>query len=668
MGSGTPTVLRLLASLLAVGTALTAGVASGAPSQIIEVAHDVEVEFHETHATLTVRRTLETEHLNPLEAHLRIGTKHPLAATSLATRGSDGQWYRGELMDVHDAVDTYWKLTGSKKVVPEGKLPRRMPSLKPKDPALLMWRGDGLSLFVFPLSEGESRSVEYTLQVPYEHESGADVLYIPVGGVDALSPRITFSRPPPKTAVTTEGQSVKGGLVLVPTSTGELAVRLESYRSPTLSVSLASIPADQRHMARVEVVAGRELGVDPAGTHAIIVVDRSRSLGEDSFSAAQAAVQAYLGELAEVADARVQIVGFARKAEALHSDFVSASVAAADLRDAGWDQRNGSDLGAALHLAASRLEDAPRDVPRRVLVLSDTALTDAVEADALAQIESLSAVVHLVDVEGARWTSMEPAEDHPWEDEVVATGGAVWAAAVDAVDGETGEVFASWVRPQSIRDVRVNLDGEELGTTWLDSGEGTLDVELYERAPRVLRATGRVWGRTVEARATRTTKGDRAWKTTAAAYLGGGMSEAEIVDVAQRAGAVSPHTAFLALEPGASPGEAMLPDDAGSPRTVFGCRLRAGGYSGDFGRYSLTFDEEAFIRDQVTEAVTACNATHEHVSVELTTTYAEVVNVDQVDIEGQPKLVACVEEALWNVEFPPGQHRRATHIVEHDPT
>ena len=82
----------------------------------------------------------------------------------------------------------------------------------------------------------------------------------------------------------------------------------------------------------------------------------------------------------------------------------------------------------------------------------------------------------------------------------------------------------------------------------------------------------------------------------------------------------------------------------------------------------MTFDEEAFIRDQVTEAVTACNATHEHVSVELTTTYAEVVNVDQVDVEGQPELAACVEEALWMVVFPPGQHRRATHVVAYDPT
>ena len=650
-----------------IGLATTSATASApASAPVVELAHEVEVQLHDTYATLTVQRTVASDHVDGVEARLSIDTTHPMAATALATRADDGRWYRAELMDVRDAVDTYYKLTGSKKVVPEGELPSRMPSVTPKDPALLLWQPYALDLYVYPVVEGSPKAIEYTLQVPYEHVDGAEILYIPTGDSDDLPPTITFGKTPSHAQVSAEGVAIGKGTQLLGSATEDLEVRIERDRSPTIAVSLAATRADARYMARVQVVAGRELGPDPARTHAIVVLDRSRSLGEDSFTAAQRAVQAYLDELSRVPGAKVQVLGFDRTVHALHGGFVSPTTAAGDLRDAGWDQRNGSDLGAALQLAAERLRAAPEGAPRRLLIVSDTAMTEAVEKVARAQLSKVSAVVHLADLEGARSTDLDLDASHPWSDLVAATGGAVWRGRVDAVDGETGDVFARWVRPRRIDDLVVDLDGHEVGETILDAGEGTLDVNMYEHTPRLVTVRGRLWGTPVVAHARRNAQGDREMIMTAAAYLGDGMTDAEIADIAQRAGAVSPQTALLALEPDASPGQAVDGDPVRARRMArTSCRFGSGP-SGDFGRYSLTFDEAELIRDEVAAAVDACGADREHVSVELTTTYAEITDVDRVEIEGAPELEACVRDELWAIEFPPGQRVRTRHVVEHE--
>lgn len=660
-----------MAAFVAAGVFLSVDAAS-ASAPVVELGHDMDVRFHDTYATVKVRRTVSSDHVDGVEARLSIDTEHPMAATGLATRADDGRWYAGELMDVHDAVDTYWKLTGSKKVVPEGELPDRMPRLRPKDPALLMWQPYALELYVYPVVEGSPKAVEYTLQIPYAYEGGAEVLHLPVGDADDLPPKITFGRTPRAGTVTAEGMAVAEGTTLVPSSTGEVAVRIEPTRRDPLTVTLSSTRADKRHMARLAVSAGPQLGPDPARTHAVIVLDRSRSLGDDSFVAAQRAVQAYLTELDAVPGAKVQIVGFARKAQALQTGFVAPNVAAGDLRDAGWDLRNGSELDAALQLAAARLAKAPAGAPRRVIVVSDTAVTESVAAAATARLSKMSAVVHLADITGARYTGLARDPKHPWGDVVAGTGGVAWQGVVDAVDGRTGQIFSDWVRPQRIEDLTVELDGadlrdSELGEIVLEAGAGMLDVDLYDRVPRVATVRGVLWGRSIVAKARRSSRTDKEFSITAAAYLGGEMTDAEIRDVALRAHAASPQTALLALEPDASPGQAIDGDLPVASRVFSTSCGVGGGPLGDFGRYSLTFDEAELIRDEVASAIDACGATGEHVSVGLTTTYAEITDVDRVDIEGKPELAACVRDELWTIEFPPGQHGPTRHEVEHEP-
>ncbi len=652
-----------MASLVCMGLAVVATSAT-ASAPVVELAHEIEIELHDTYATLKVQRTLASDHVDGVEVRLSIDATHPMAATALATRADDGRWYQAELMDVHEAVDTYWRLTGSRKIVPEGELPPRMPSLTPKDPALMMWQPHALDVFVYPVAEGRPKAIAYTLQVPYEHYEGAQHVHVPTVG--DVAPTITFAGVPRGVQVSADAAAIEKGTVLVGSATEDLVVRLDAVRSPALAVSLAATRADARHMARVEVVAGRELGPDPVGTHAIVVLDRSRSLGEDSFAAAQRAVQAYLDELSRVPGAKVQIVGFDRHVHALHTGFVSPRTAGVDLRDVGWDQRNGSDLGAALQRAAERLRAAPREAPRRVLIVSDAAVTEAVAKVVTSQLRTLDAVVHLADIEGARATDLARDLTHPWGDHVTATGGEVWRGTVDAVDGQTHDVFAQWVRPQRIEDVVVDLDGHEVGESVLDVGEGTIDVNMYEHTPRMVTVRGRLWGTTVLARARRSARADRELAITAAAYLGEGMTDAEITAIARRAGAVSPMTALLALEPDASPGQAVDPDPSRPSRTFStSCRF-GGGEIGDFGRYSLAFDEAELVRTEVVAAIDACGAAGEDVSVELTTTYAEITEVDRVEIEGAPELESCVRDELWSIEYPPGRHGSTRHLVEHE--
>lgn len=629
-----------------------------------EVAHDITVDFAPRHATLVVRRTVQTAYLDDHEAHFVVRTNSGLVATGLRIRADSGRWYEAALRPLDDAIATYWTLTGSHKVAPERPVGQRFPQLTPKDPALMMWSPSGFDVYVFPVAQGHPRTVEYTLVAPYEYEGGAYTVAIPVGQVHELPPQIRIGALPPGFRATIGDKKVSTGSVVTATTEGELTARVAPPSQPPLTVRLAATPAGRRHLVRAEVEAGPELGPDPTNAHSVIVLDRSRSMTESGIDAARRAALGYLDRLAQVPGARAEIVSFDRAAAPLHGGFVSPAEAAASLRAASLTLANGSDLAGALRRANALLKTVPRGRPRRVLVLSDTAIAPTEEVEVRRLFGETGAIVHVADLEGGRYSRIEVNDTHRWYGAVAATGGLVWTGQVDALAAGPDPHFSEWVRPGAVRGLKMALDGEPLGELDLLAGEGTMEVDLRERAPRRVMATGWLWSRPIAVSGGRTGPVDREWTVLAAAHLDDRLTDDELRDVATRAGAVSPVTALLALEPAASPGQAAPPENAAPTQRSIACGF--GGASGSLGRLSLEFDEPQFIRQAVEDAARACRVRHRDVEAELTTTYAEVVAVTRVDVDGAPEASACIRERLWALEFPPGRDVLSEHVVQLD--
>lgn len=643
---------------------LLAAAPASATEPIEEVAHTITADLGAHRATLVVRRTVRTSFSDDHEAHFEVRTGAPAVGAGLRTRGDDGRWYTAEVLPLAAAIETYWALTGSLKVAPERGDRQRFPSLTAKDPALLLWSPEGFDVYVFPVTQARPKTVEYTLEVPYTYSDGAYAVDVPVGGDHELAPELRIGAVARGYRVFVGGDEVRPGSVVAATTAGGQRVRVVPRDQPELAVRLASTAAGERHLVRVEVEAGPRLGPDPKDTHAVIVLDRSRSMTDSGADAARRAALDYLAHLEGVPGARAAVVAFDRAVVRLHEGFLSPSDAAAVLRAAPAIRANGSDLAGAVASAAELLRGVKR-APRRVLILSDTAIDPAAEVAVRRLITDSRAIVHVADVEdgSASWLAVD--DGHRWRDVVVGTGGLVWRGKVDLRAAGTGEAFAEWVRPGAVRELTVTRDGLPLAELELPRGEGAIEVDLLERAPQSVRATGRLWGRTIALEGRRAVDGDREWTSLAAAYVDDAMSDAEIVDVATRARAASPRTALLALEPAASPGQAAPSSEPKPVRWSSGCRLRIGGQGG-FGRHSLEFDEGAFIRQAVVEAASACRARHREVAAELTTTYAEVLAVSRVEVPDDPRAAACISDRLWALEFPPGRDVVTEHVIELD--
>lgn len=658
-----------LACALYFGSSMLAGEAA---AEAVEVAHEVRVDFAAELATLTVRRTAKGDTFDNFEAHFSVRSDMPLVATGLRTRGDDGNWYVAKLLPVDQAVATYWMLTGSQKVVPERAMGPRFPQMGARDPALMMWTPTGFEVHAFPVSDGHPRTVEYKLAAAYQYIDGGYVVQVPVGAAHELAPVVTIGAVAAGFTVMMGETAVAAGTELreLPTTRGErhdsLELRLVPTASRPLVVRLASTPAGDRHLTRAEVEVGTLLGPDPTGTHAVIVLDRSRSLLPEHYDAARRAALAYLAALGQVPGSRAEVVLFDRAVEPQFGEFVAAGAAAGVLQ-APAKLANGSELAGALAAARERLKTAPRGAPRRVLALSDTTVDPEREAAvhaALAAMRTDGVVVHVANVMAERRGSLDGDGGHRLAGSVHATGGEVWYGEFDVAYGNDAELFAEWVRPRRVRDLEVMVDGVGVADPFdLLGGEGTREVALRQVAPREVRARGFLWGTPIGVTARRDVRGDRAWTVLAAAYDDDSLTDDERRDIAVRAGAVSPMTALLALEPNVKPGQAQVANTVRSGGRTYSCGMGGGGGNG-FGRFELQYDEEAFVRGAVVAARTKCLALGRAVRAEVTTGYAEVLAVPAVEVEGEPAAAECVREALWALEVQAGRHRVVRHVVE----
>ncbi len=131
------------------------------------------------------------------------------------------------------------------------------------------------------------------------------------------------------------------------------------------------LPLESTHLAHVEIDLARELGDVPGDLHTAIVFDHSRSLTADELDIQRAIVAAYLRAAPA---SRVQVIAFARRAQALLPSWMTASHAGPQIDRAirALPPRNGSNLDVALGEAMAWL--ARVRGTKRIVVFTDEQL------------------------------------------------------------------------------------------------------------------------------------------------------------------------------------------------------------------------------------------------------------------------------------------------------
>lgn len=621
---------------------------SGTRFDMRERAHDVAVRVDRGAVTLVVRRTVHNPGPKSDQAVFGLEVPEQAVATRLRTssvdRAGNTVWFEGELLDAELAAARYRELTG-------------IGGFYPKDPALLSWRHRGLlALQVFPVIERSDKTVEYTLELPMRYQDGAYRISVPRLGTEALPATFHVRAGSARDALTVNGVKVPAGGSIEASGSGahEAAPDIDIALVPHARTPLLSRIADVRvaagkHLLHASFDAAPKLGTVPSNPAIAIVLDTSKSMGED-LPAALTALDAYL---AHFGSGRVTVFTFDRTVHTpLGIDLPGADVIAA-LQTFRPALGNGSALDAAVAAADRALAHADTPV-RRMVVLTDLQMRASLTPARLAALDLRSgAIVHV-----ARVTRGEPSnlrdDDSPWAQLPRQTGGVLWTAQADRWDPRAREVFEEWARPKRIDNLQIHgLADFDTEPTTLDEGQGIEHFVLTDMASGPVTLEGELWSKPLRGTLRSSRSEERRWSALVfGSPLADQLSEPEQRRLAMRGRAVSPMTSYLAIEPGVRPSTEGLErvDQSGfAGGGVRGEGIAVGSVGGSGGP---AFDALGWLSPRLSAAWRRCGGT-QRVRVELETTSVEVVHVGQItlapaDRSGQ----SCLHEAAWALDLP----------------
>ncbi len=423
-----------------------------------------------------------------------------------------------------------------------------------------------------------------------------------------------------------------------------------------IATLVGRLPLASQDFARVELDLSREISTVPRDLATVFVVDGSRSVEPAQVDAQRAVIASYLQHAPQT---RVQVIAYARKAQALLPAWTSAADAAPRIdRELGaLAPRNGSNLDLGLAEAGawlSRIEGT-----RRIVLFTDELIASRLsETDpvALKRLLPPNTLVHVVAVESG---------DSPVvRDDAI--GLASLATATDGLPARAGladdgtadaEVL---VRPISIDELKIDAPGwtaapvtpsngacpldpgsslaEGRSCTWWgsgDSGSGPITI------------VGLVWGHRFE----RTIDPDPHQALAAARELSmmDGLADEVAHEVLQAALAVNEVWSLFATWSKGGYGDL---EETGSGRGGFGtCCGTLGtvghGIGSSFGTPALD------LKAQLANAIAACHANEQRIDLTIETTRDEIVDVAvELDSALSPRvarpLKACVEDATWD--------------------
>ncbi|HEY7371360.1 MAG TPA: VWA domain-containing protein [Polyangia bacterium] len=656
--------LAVLTCLLPFASARADEVSGLRSDKVFERRHRAEVTMDRGHATVVIRRTVENLGTRHDQVTFEIEVPESAVAVALRTLGtSDGRpiWFRGDLLEAEEAARRYQELTG-------------IGGYYPKDPALLSWRSQGrLALQVFPVPPRETKTVEYTLELPTQYEHGRDVLRLPRAVTGQLIVRSAVSGG----QVLIDGVAAPQNRLLSPAAPegswiddalpGELYARaVVAPADPELVLpSRAPAGAMEGRLAAVRFGTNRvlnhyrfdappRLSVVPRGAWIVVVVDGSRSFDPEERRAGLAALAA---SLSHHADGRVAVLVFDRKVHRLFPGFRGVASATPDLVGLAFAGRNGSQVDDALSQADAILQaESPSTAHRRILLVSDLRTRMALRPGDL-RLRS-GAIVHVGVVGTGQPALAENEDEGAWSAAVERTGGIVWratATADPAAADEMRRVYEEWARPTRLRQVRIFAPGADDGPLLdpqgeLREGEAIDRLAIDRAALRWAKLEGKLWGKRVEHRLSPSADEARLW---AALVFGSDLldklTEPEMMVLARRGRAVSPVTSYLAIEPGVRPStEGLEERRARVPDVIAGSANVRGQPE------PTRLDRQKFLEDELGRAARDCGRERRAATVVLETTVAEVVDVPAITVVGaDAALSRCLEEAAWGLDLPP---------------
>jgi hypothetical protein len=618
-------------------------------SLLQEKSHTIEATLHRGYARWVVRRTVFNGGERHDQAVFRIDVPPGAVATGLRTLGvlnGRPQWFDGELMEAEEAARKYQELTG-------------IGGYYPKDPALLSWQSQQrLALQVFPCSPAADKTIEYTFDMPISYAGGVYRLPFPAVGTEDRLASVVVRAGSPADRILVDGKPTPSGTAVQLRRDETVAVSLVPAQAPMMEGELAVVPfASRRVITHYHVRAAPKLSTVPPRAQVVVVMDASKS-ATDKIEAFRSAAIGYLGHFP---DAQVQLLLFDRKTRSHFPSFKPVREVLRELEGMRIDTKNGSHVEDAIAEAETLLARRPGspDAKRIVVVTDGLTRSSLAPGRIRGAIGASGAIVH-VGITRWGWPSVERNDTHAWSDAARSSGGLVWETVAGIQDpSKRHAAFESWARPTQVDHVRFVGSGMTWGDevsfppSSMKEGEGFAETVLTSSALTHLRVEGELWARPVQMTLSPSAEGAKRW---AALVFGSELlhelSEAEMMTLARKGGAVSPVTSYLAIEPGVRPStEGLDAAEAGS----FGARppqVRMGATS--VGTHVPYVDRDQFLRDAIRAAMRSCGLRNRTVSAVLETTREEVVDVIDVTLEGaaDPIGMHCLREAIWGFDLP----------------
>jgi hypothetical protein len=622
-----------------------------------EVQHRIRVVLDRGHATLLVERVVFNPGTKSDQAVFSLDVPEGAVAISLKTLGQlNGRphWFYGDLKEAEVAAHEYHELTG-------------FGGYYPKDPALLSWRSaTNLFLQVFPCMPKQNKALGYTLEMPMDYTEGRYHLTLPELGLADRPATFTVEAVHGGDRLFVNEKLVDAGRIFP--ADGDTALALEPYRRYGITGELAVADTGfGRTFTHVRYMLAKQLSQVPTDAYVVVGIDNSRSMGTDRESAVKMAERT----LQLFPNAQVQVLDFDRKPRPRFAGFAPVRTAIGALKrelsniqvpEAG----NGSEVDLALAEAERLLAAVPGARTKRILFFSDALVPERITPAAVAaSVGKSGAIVHIVDVTRGLAESFERDDEHPWAGATRVTGGLVWqtAASDRSDDDEAGAKrngYLPLVRPTTLYKAVYSFptspqEDQELGD--LEEGSGFERQGIYDGAIRWARLSGELWskpfGLTVHPDA-------RAGKLWSALVFGteelNQLTEAEMMVLAKRGGAVSPVTSYLAIEPGVRPStDGLTRDEAAGGLGLSGIGEGGGGRGEGFGLGTIgrtaPFDPQAFLEKQLAAKWENCKGEAGQASVTLETHFVEVADVTvKLDIQ-EPDKFDCLSEATWSLDL-----------------
>jgi hypothetical protein len=345
--------------------------------------------------------------------------------------------------------------------------------------------------------------------------------------------------------------------------------------------------------------------------------------------------------------------------------FVPVARATAILAKLRPQRRNGSAIDTALRRADQLLQERPPGHPRRVVVFTDLRMRSALDVASLqSALRRSGALLHIVQVDEGDSPALRRANDEErWTSVPQATGGLLWSATISA-DPERRtaleQACEELARPMRLHDFGLDLPGLELhpdqGEEVLDQaelaeGEAVLGLEIGETEAPWLEIRGRLWARAIRVRALPDPAEARRWSALVfGTTLLSELSDAEMMVLARRGGAVSPVTSYLAIESGVRPSTDGFEEEGSGTGLGLSGIGEGGGCRGEGTGIGSAFDHRAWLRTELGKRWQACSSGNRHATVTLETTLDEIVDVMQVTADSDASR-ACLTEATWRLEL-----------------